>query len=60
MSLDLEKPISVNFATVQGLLRIPHIGPKFACTNIALRESPGNLTLDTLQLFHCIKGGVVG
>ena len=55
MSLDMEKPIPVNFATVEDLQRIPHVGPKVACAIITLRESHGNLTLDTLQTFLRIK-----
>ena len=51
MSLDMEKPIHVNFTTVEDLQRIPHVGPKVACAIITLRESHGNLTLDTLQIF---------
>ena len=49
MSQDVEKPIRVNFATVEELQRIPHVGLKVACAIIALRESRGNLTLETLQ-----------
>ena len=51
MSSDMQNPIRVNFATVEDLQSIPHIGPKVACTLIALRESQGNLTLETLQTF---------
>ena len=51
MSLDIERLIPVNFATVEDLVRIPHVGPKVACAIITLRESHGNLTLDTLQTF---------
>ena len=55
MSLDMERPIPVNFATVEDLQRIPHVGPKVACAIITLRESHGNLTLDTLQTFLRVK-----
>ena len=55
MSLDMERLIPVNFATVEDLQRIPHVGPKVACAIITLRESHGNLTLDTLQTFLRIK-----
>ena len=55
MSLDMERPIPVNFATVEDLQRNPHIGPKVACAIITLRESHGNLTLDTLQTFLRVK-----
>ena len=51
MSQDMEKPIRVNFATVEELQSIPHVGLKVACAIIALRESRGNLTLETLQTF---------
>ena len=51
MSLDMERLIPVNFATVEDLQRIPHVGPKVACAIITLQESHGNLTLDTLQTF---------
>ena len=51
MSQDMEKPIRVNFATVEELQRIPHVGLKVACAIITLRESRGNLTLETLQTF---------
>ena len=51
MSRDMEKPIRVNFATVEELQSIPHVGLKVACAIIALRESRGNLTLETLQTF---------
>ena len=54
MSLDMEKPIRLNFATVENLQRIPH-GPKIACAIITLRESHGNLTLNTLQTFLRVK-----
>ena len=55
MSLDMERPIPVNFATVEDLQRIPHVGPKVACAIITLRESHGNLTLDTLQTILRVK-----
>ena len=55
MSLDMERLIPVNFATVEDLQRIPHVGPKVACAIITLRESHGNLTLDTLQTFLRVK-----
>ena len=55
MSLDMERPIPVNFATVEHLQHIPHVGPKVACEIITLRESHGNLTLDTLQTFLRVK-----
>ena len=58
MSLDMERPIPVNFATVEDLQRIPHVGPKVACAIITLRESHGNLTLHyniTLQTFLRVK-----
>ena len=55
MSLDMERLIPVNFATVEGLQRIPHVDPKIACAIITLRESHGNLTLDTLQTFLRVK-----
>ena len=51
MSLDMEKPIRVNFATVEDLQRIPHVGPKVAYAIITLQESHGNVTLDALQTF---------
>ena len=51
MSLDMERLIPVNFATVEDLQSIPHVGLKVACAIIALRESRGNLTLETLQTF---------
>ena len=51
MSLDMERPIRVNFATVEDLQRIPHVGPKVACAIITSRESHGYLTLGTLQTF---------
>ena len=51
MSLDMERLIRVNFATVEDLQRIPHIGPKSAYAIITLRESHGNLTFQTLQTF---------
>ena len=51
MSQDMEKPIRVNFATVEELQSIPHVGLKVACAIIALHESRGNLTLETLQTF---------
>lgn len=51
MSSNVEYPIRVNFATVQELQLIPQIGPKVACALIELRESNGNLTLETLQTF---------
>ena len=55
MSLDMDRLIPVNFATVEDLQRIPHVGPKVACAIITLRESHGNLTLDTLQTFLRVK-----
>ena len=55
MSLDMERPIPVNFATVEDLQRIPHVGPNVACAIITLRESHGNLTLDTLQTFLRVR-----
>ena len=55
MSLDMERPIPVNFATVEDLQRIPHVGPKVACAIITLQENHGNLTLDTLQSFLRVK-----
>ena len=51
MSLDMERTIRVNFATVEDLQRIPHVGPKVICAIITLRKIYGNLTLDTLQTF---------
>ena len=51
MSLDMERLIRVNFATVEDLQRLPHIGPKVAYAIITLRESHGNLTFHTLQTF---------
>ena len=51
MSQDMEKPIRVSLATVEELQRIPHVGLKVASAIITLRESHGNLTLDTLQHF---------
>ena len=55
MSLDMENPIHVNFATVEDLQRIPHVGPQVACAIITLQESHGSLTLDTLQTFLPVK-----
>ena len=55
MSLDMEIQIPVNFATVEDLQRIPHVGPKVACAINTLRESHNNLTLDTLQTFLRVK-----
>ena len=51
----MERPIPVNFATVDDLQNIPHVGPKVACAITTLRESHGNLTLDTLQTFLRVK-----
>ena len=51
----MERPIRVNFSTVEDLQRITHVGQKVACEIITLRESHGNLTLDTLQTFLLVK-----